>query len=313
MAQTTQEPRGFATKQEASQANDDVWRKFRADFQSKPITYGVILVLFGLIVGALLFRYQPDWGEENNNLFSFLTNFATEGLGVLVTIFVVDRFQAHRQREQLKKELLADVKYGTNVDAVRAINLMRLYDEDYGWFSSENSLLTNVNLSGANMQQAKLDGANLQRVMMVSANLQEANLVGANLEKAKLPAVNLQHANLMGANLQEASLWDVNLQNAKLVRANLQLAYLVEANLQDADLSGANLHLAELREAILTRTNLVEANTQAASFDEVVFSAETILPDGSNYDPAKGPEQMDRFTDPNHPDFWQPDWVNEQD
>jgi len=35
-----------------------------------------------------------------------------------------------------------------------------------------------------------------------------------------------------------------------------------------------------------------------------------ILPDGSKWTPDT---DMTRYTDPNHPDFWQPDWVKDQD
>ena len=91
--------------------------------------------LVGLIVlVAVLFRLlalQIDMNGQDNVL-AFWTNVGTEIIGVVVTIVIVNRFQSQRARDQLAKELLADIKYGTNIDAIRAINRMRVYDDDYG-------------------------------------------------------------------------------------------------------------------------------------------------------------------------------------
>ena len=79
------------------------------------------------------------------------------------------------------------------------------------------------------------------------ANLQDANLWGADLERVNLQGADLQGANLRGANLQRA-----NLQGADLWGANLQRANLYGANLYGANLQGAYLHDANLRGAKFT-------------------------------------------------------------
>jgi hypothetical protein len=84
----------------------------------------------------------------------------------------------------------------------------------------------------------------------------------------------LRRVYLSGANLQGANLWHANLQGAYLAYADLQGAYLIGANLQGA---------------LLNR----------AGFDE-----ETYLPDGSQWTPDT---DMNRFTNPEHPDFWRSD------
>ena len=73
------------------------------------------------------------------------------------------------------------------------------------------------NLSGANLQNADLDEANLQ-----GANLQNANLQNADLEEANLQGANLQGANLIRADLEKANLQSANLQQASLQRADIE-------------------------------------------------------------------------------------------
>jgi hypothetical protein len=116
----------------------------------------------------------------------------------------------------------------------------------------------------------------------------------------------LKGAYLVHAHLYEAFLLEADLQAANLHVANLQKAYLRRANLQ-----GANLEGAKLQGANLYKANLRNANLQTALFDET-----TILPDaqylgrdeGSSgiFDKHWTPEtDMKRYTDPQHPDFWQ--------
>ena len=135
--------------------------------------------------------------------------------------------------------------------------------------------LSNTNLSGANLREASLIGANLDSALlakadlreayMLYANLQDANLQDADLREAYLREVNLQKANLRGAdlqkaNLERANLWRANLQRANLVGANLQKASLQKANLQKANLRGADLQKANLERANLVGANLQKAN-----------------------------------------------------
>jgi hypothetical protein len=68
---------------------------------------------------------------------------------------------------------------------------------------------------------------------------------------------------------------------------NLESAMLMDANLCGADLRNTNLKWADL-----TRTRLDET---------------TILPDGTTWTPQT---DMGRFTDPDHSEFFQPDYAD---
>ena len=210
----------------------------------------------------------------------------------------------------------------------------------------QNANLIYANLQGAslrqaNLQQANLWCANLQGVFSVSANLQTANLIFANLQGADLYEANLQEtslgranlrgaslfranlqgASLSGANLQGAKLWEANLQGVFLVSANLQGAKLSKTNLQGADLSYANLQGVRLGNVNLQGANLYEANLRGAYLGKDLFDEKTVLPDAKNlagmyeepeYDKYWTPEtDMSRYTNPKHPDFWEPYYLKE--
>ena len=120
------------------------------------------------------------------------------------------------------------------------------------------------------------------------------------------------------------------LKGVELDGANLQDALLNQCRMQNSSLRNANLASAKLNLAHLEGVNLVEANLRNADLLGAKFDSETILPDakyifdldkiGLVYDKYwTTTTDMRRYTDPNHvnengnPDFWQPDWVKEQD
>ncbi len=135
--------------------------------------------------------------------------------------------------------------------------------------------LSGANLSGARLSKANLSGANLSGTDLSEANLSGADLSKANLREAKLNETDLSQANLHGtklilASLSKANLFGADLTKADLYRANLSEAYLIgtdlpgtnlsETNLTGIDLSGADLRKANLSGANLSGVNLSEAN-----------------------------------------------------
>lgn len=103
----------------------------------------------------------------------------------------------------------------------------------------------------------------------------------------------LRGADLSLANLEGANLWQANLERANLWRASLKGANLWQANLKGAD----------LRKADLT-ADLGKANLERADLREAKFSKTTLLPDQTRWTPET---DMERFTNPEHPDFWRSD------
>jgi len=146
---------------------------------------------------------------------------------------------------------------------------------------SLDSLMCSVifgELGGADLSGADLSGAHL------------AGLTGTGLHDADLSSANLNSANLSGADLSFADLSGANLSSANLSGADLSSTNLFGADLSGADLSNANLNL-----AVLAGTNLSGADLS----DAILINA--TLPDAKLWTPET---DMERFTDPEHPDFW---------
>ncbi|MEQ9238406.1 pentapeptide repeat-containing protein [Coleofasciculus sp. E2-BRE-01] len=127
--------------------------------------------------------------------------------------------------------------------------------------------LNKVNIAGANLREAQLQGVNFEH-----ANLQGAILKKANLKKASFYNTNLQGAHLWKAYFQEANFMEANLQGAILSNATMQKAKLWGTKLQGASLTIANLEEADLSQADLNRANLQGANFMGAKLQEVNFA-----------------------------------------
>jgi Pentapeptide repeats (8 copies) len=123
--------------------------------------------------------------------------------------------------------------------------------------------LSGANLDGAHLERADLDGAQL-----ASANLLRAYLADATLEEARLERVNLRGAQLAGAYLEKTQLAGADLRGAQLTGAYLRGANLAGKRLPSDELTQVRKVLADfpdllppadLRYAFLdTSTTLVE-------------------------------------------------------
>ncbi|GGA44371.1 pentapeptide repeat-containing protein [Okeania sp. KiyG1] len=94
-----------------------------------------------------------------------------------------------------------------------------------------DALLVDINLSGANLENALIEG-----------HIGNTNLSGANLKKASLRhtyfiGTNLSYANLSGANLICADFTNSDLTGANLSGANLDATKFIGSNLTNADLT----------------------------------------------------------------------------
>lgn len=226
-----------------------------------------------IIAGLLLgILVTPALEQITGNLNELIGNLVPEAIGIVFTVLILDRLASNRATEELKKRLVREAGSQSNETAKAAIDWMRAE----GWLTIDDDIQL---LKGANLSEANLEGANLRY-----AHLQDSYLFMANLQSARL-----RFANLQGA--------------------NLQAAYLEGADLRDTNLEGANLEL---------------GNLKGASFGGANFDEKTILPNikvqwDDNGKAVPTPESywipktdMTRYTDPKHPDFWQP-WVKKQD
>jgi uncharacterized protein YjbI with pentapeptide repeats len=209
--------------------------------------------------------------------------------------------------------------------------------------------LANARLHKSNLQKADLEGANLKAASLSHSNLTSANLIAARLEEAELYEANLSGADLRVASLNGSNFGRANLQNANLHLTQLEKTFFHQANLKDAkfsfnednnralhghallkdaDFEKANLEGVSFAECEIQGCNFMNANLRGANFEDTTFDKKTILPDAEiakdeDYNDILDEDghpiytkywtldtDMCRYTDPDHPDFWYPDYFN---
>jgi uncharacterized protein YjbI with pentapeptide repeats len=146
----------------------------------------------------------------------------------------------------------------------RNLSGVDLSDADLSGANLRSAYLRGADLSSADLSGANLFGANLRSADLSGADLSGAYLSGANLRSADLSGADLRGADLIGADLIGAYLSGANLRSADLRSADLIGAYLIGANLRSANLSGADLSGAYLSGAKLSGANLSGANLSGA-------------------------------------------------
>lgn len=259
----------------------------------KWLSVGLILVFIPLVL-----TYFTKIVSEQDNIFRFFTEgLWAEAFGIIFTIVVLNRLANNRAIEAEKRDLILQMGSPDNSFAIEAVRILK----HRGWLydgSLQGVYLGNSNLQGADFfLNSNLEGANFEHVHLEGASLWEANLKGVDFGEG-----NLQGVNLLNSNLECASLWYAHLEGAHLRGTNFE-----GANLEEAHLEGANL---------------IEANLQGANLKNAYFDKKTVLPDGNHeivgenvivYGSWTPETDMSRYTDPNHPDFWQPDWVEDKE
>lgn len=244
---------------------------------------------------------SPAIELTNKNLSAFLENLVPEAVGIFFTVAIIERFATNRNRENLKTRLLNESKSSANGIAVNALNWLRRE----GWINQntfQGNSLTNMNWQGAYVAELDLSYAILHRT-----NFSHTRTTYIIEDVSINKPIIMHHADLWQTDLRNCTLRGADLRHTKLIETNLQKAYLWQANLQDADLQGADLRY----------TNLNEANLTGVNLQDVIFNEFTVLPDAQYIDETNTftnywtPEtDMRRYTDTNHPNFWQPAWVN---
>lgn len=260
-------------------------------------------------------RQQPEPIQPKGSWWSdYWQGISTEFFGAVVTTILLGLgvliFEQYQDIQNRKADLILQMGSDERVWAVEAVRQLSaegwltdgtltnadLFDADLTNANLRNTDLTNAELVRADLTNADLRSATMTNANLDSADLTDAILVAANLTGAYLFLADMTNADLFDANLTNANLFLADMTNANLFLANLTGAYLGSADLTDADLRSANLTDAYLGSADLTDADLRNAFLTGANFTE-----ETILPDGANWTPDT---DMARFTDPEHPDFW---------
>jgi hypothetical protein len=259
---------------------DKRWKEIQHLWDNTPVLWMISGVLLGLLVGFLIgisyTRPVEGW---------FIDGFWPEAIGILVTVVVIDRLNANRDERrrlfELQERLVRQATGTSNEIAKGAIDELR----DNGWLVGKNSILKRKKSTRANLEGVDLFGANLEETIFSFSNFRAAELSATHLL-----GTSFVYSDLENAKLSEAYLVGANFNMANLKGSRLDTSNLAGANLINADLSGCSLYNANLENALIFQ----------ASFDN-----DTLLPDGNYWTTNT---DINRYTNPEHPDFWQPSW-----
>jgi hypothetical protein len=132
------------------------------------------------------------------------------------------------------------------------LKLLRQGVEVWNVWKEKHSKI-DVDLSGANLNHAVLNKANLVDSILRGAELNHAKLHDTTLTGADCQEAQFEYADLVRAYLREANFKGANLANATLMSVDLQDADFMRANLMEATLFGAHFRSTVLYEADFRR------------------------------------------------------------
>ncbi len=262
------------------------------DIRIITVILAVIAVL--LIIGGFNAAARTDFGQF---MADFYVRGGTEVLSIAITVLIINGLNRRRAVNERKRTLILQMSSPYRGIAREAARMLAVE----GWL--RDGALREAHLIGANLSEALLESADMVGALLGNANLSKAHLMEADLTGAYLMDANLEKAYLYQANLANAYFVNTKLAGADLVSANLAGAHLYQADLTGAYLEHANLAGANLENAVLGGADLENANLRGVNLENVQFDEMTTLPDSSNW---ASYTDMARFTDPNHPEFWQP-------
>lgn len=162
-----------------------------------------LLILAGWLLGILTMPFIANMTDVMN----FIGDLVPEAVGILFTVFILDRLNEQRELEQLQNRLVREASGQANEASKLACDWMQFE----GWLTGDASLLR---------------GDKIWRGNMVGVNLSEANLVTTDFYKS---------------NLTDANLYNIDARNANFAHANISGCDLVAADLTGANLEGTNI------------------------------------------------------------------------
>ena len=154
-------------------------------------------------------------------------------------------------------------------------------------------------LSEADLSDANLFGANLSDANLLKTDLHRANLSGAHLIGANFSSANLRQANLSSANLMRANLSGVNLAGAAFIETNAEDAVLTGCRVYGVSAWNMKLEGTKQNDLVITRHDepkVTVDNIEVAQFVYLLLHNEKIR-DVIDTVGKKGVLVLGRFTE----------------
>lgn|GEM_PF-2604064 len=210
--------------------------------------------------------------------------------GIYTKRIVNTHIQNHETKELVKMLLNKD-----DHQTVISINALRANgDYDNGNLNGIR-ILHRCNVSTLNMNSFKLNNAKFNNTVFIQTQLSQTSFKNVVMRICQLDEAIAVEADFSDAYIIQCSLVGINWSRANIKNGSITESNLTNAILNQANLSGVNLQNTGLRHASLIGTTFTEG---------------TQLPDSTEENPIFWTHDTDmtKYTDPNHPNFWEPDY-----
>lgn len=131
-----------------------------------------LYVAAGFLLGVL---FQPFLQYLRSDTDGFLQNLVPEAIGIVFTVLIIDRLNQRREQQNLKKQLIRQLRNRDNGLALQALTEIRANrwhrDGTLHGAYLRNTSLQNGDLWGADLIGARLHHSNLQGTFFMEANL----------------------------------------------------------------------------------------------------------------------------------------------
>jgi uncharacterized protein YjbI with pentapeptide repeats len=150
------------------------------------------------------------------------------------------------------------------VDAQAALSVIARRSQSQVEFESKNSLV--LDLSGANLQRARLDGGNLSNAQFGEASFDRAFLSGVNFEGADFNHCSLHEVTFRNGRLRSANFNEAFSKFVRFEHSDLRCAWLGNAELEYSRFSECDLTCASFEWSTLSNVTFENSNLSGASF-----------------------------------------------
>jgi hypothetical protein len=148
------------------------------------LTYLAVGIVLGVILSRITALVLTDPA-------GFFQNLIPEFIGIVFTVFVLNRLDANREDRLIRERLLREMHSRYNPVALNAIEELRVL----GYL--EQGIMRGRDFRGSNWQDANLYQADLAGVNLKNADLRNADLYEANFEGATISPEQLRSAKTM--------------------------------------------------------------------------------------------------------------------
>lgn len=235
-----------------------------------------LYVAAGFLLGLLAF---PATQIIITDIGSFLRDLVPEAVGIVFTVFLVDRIYTvrdeRRRTEELKERLVLEAGSSSNETALRAVDELR----HRGWLTGKDGLLKGRTFENANLGSANLSSANLEAAYFYRCTLDRANFSGANLNK-----VGIQETTVRDADFQDADFNNGHARGCNLTGSMFEHTSMTGTDLENAKLFGGYMSWVRLHGSNLKNMRMVDVDFSGDL--KQLMDSRTVLPDGTTWDEA---------------------------